>query len=79
MAPSQTAQSALAFSNRPAGAGDISALRDLRAIDDSDRHIATGMLPENIALAVAVEVPVATIWGPTRTLCPVSKPIPAQR
>src|SRR5258708_28785461 len=31
-------------------------LRDLRAIHEPDRHIATGVLPENVALAVAVKV-----------------------
>src|SRR5258706_433135 len=32
-------------------------LRDLRAVHEPDRHIAAGVMPENAALAVAVEVP----------------------
>src|SRR6266853_548924 len=31
-------------------------LRDLRAVHEPDRHIAAGVMPENVALAVAVEV-----------------------
>src|SRR5258706_12514893 len=31
-------------------------LRDLRAVHEPDRHIAAGVMPEKVALAVAVEV-----------------------
>jgi hypothetical protein len=31
-------------------------LRDLRAVHEPDRHIAAGVLPENVTLAVAIEV-----------------------
>src|SRR6266478_4216821 len=40
--------------------GDISyprRLRDLRAVHQPDRHIAAGVMPENVAHAIAVEVP----------------------
>src|SRR5215467_15458757 len=44
--------------DRPDG-GDISDPRrlcDLRAVHEPDRHIAAGVMPENVALAVAVEI-----------------------
>src|SRR6266404_6161547 len=31
-------------------------LRDLRAVHEPDRHIAAGVMPEKVALAVAVEI-----------------------
>src|SRR5258708_31037426 len=44
--------------DRPDG-GEISDPRrlcDLRAVHEPDRHIAAGVIPENVALAVAVEI-----------------------
>src|SRR5712691_9394264 len=32
-------------------------LRDLGAVDEPDRHVAAGVAPQNVAVAVAVEVP----------------------